>query len=519
MIEAFFNQSPLVPLVFAFLADLIVIMQCISKRAIYKFRLIFSFIITAAVGVLLVFYNQILQLEDKFWLNFTNYSLIGIEFIIAVILFTSIDFSLSNEQMQRELTKSLDETKYFVLLDKKDRIKDISTLLLKDFDLSKEEVLKKNFFDVIEYKYRIIGINSTDARKDEIKRFYATYKREVGKNNNDFEINVEDDRGVESAMYFKEINIFSNSSYKGRILFGENKTNDDLIGMEKDLKSKSERLDTIKTRFAFLLNKTNDGIYFNDLVNKKIWFNDTLVKRLCLNGNTIATEDFYKNVHPEDKTLLFDSIKEIRGEYTLTYRYNTGSYLAFIKEVGKRIVTENGVELCGIMNVIDDYSFEHTDTPLDSIKGVSELHSKLKDLVEYNKSFLAVSFKINDIPTINEKYGRAIGTQMIAGFVERFKKNFAVENYVYRISGLEFVALITEYNKMESLKNYLREEDKLLVLKANYGSINLVTNIFMGLSYSNDEAPANAVKNATAAMKVASSPNYTSKYAYYKDIR
>ena len=53
----------------------------------------------------------------------------------------------------------------------------------------------------------------------------------------------------------------------------------------------------------------------------------------------------------------------------------------------------------------------------------------------------------------------------------------------------------------------------------DYGSINLVTNIFMGLSYSNDEAPANAVKNATAAMKVASSPNYTSKYAYYKDIR
>ena len=84
---------------------------------------------------------------------------------------------------------------------------------------------------------------------------------------------------------------------------------------------------------------------------------------------------------------------------------------------------------------------------------------------------------------------------------------------------MEFVAIITEYNKMEALKNYLREEDKLLVLKANYGSINLVTNIFMGLSYSNDENPANAVKNATAAMKVASSQNYTSKYAYYKDIR
>ena len=212
-------------------------------------------------------------------------------------------------------------------------------------------------------------------------------------------------------------------------------------------------------------------------------------------------------------------MKEIRGKYELTYRYNTGSYYAYIKENGERIVTDSGVELCGIMKVVDDYSFEHTNTSLDEIKGSVELNGKLKNLVEYNKSFLAVSFKINDIPEINEKYGRAIGTQMICAFVERFKKNFAVENYVYRVSGLEFVALITEYNKMETLKNYLRKEDELLVLKANYGAVSIQTDIFMGLSYSNDENPKNTVKNARSAMRVASSSNYASKYAYYKDIR
>ena len=116
----------------------------------FKVRLILSFLLTFAAGLLFFFHTEIQNSNQDFWKYTELFSLLGIDLIVCMLVFTTIDLSLSNEKLHKILTKSLDETKYFVLLDKKDKIKEISTLLANDLDIKPENAIRKNFFDVIE---------------------------------------------------------------------------------------------------------------------------------------------------------------------------------------------------------------------------------------------------------------------------------------------------------------------------------------------------------------------------------
>ena len=153
---------------------------------------------------------------------------------------------------------------------------------------------------------------------------------------------------------------------------------------------------------------------------------------------------------------------QLSNDYNLTYRYNVGSHYVYIKENGHRIMNGKIVELCGIMSVLDDYSYEKTDTPLDTVAGEPEMLSRLNALNKADKVFQVVHFKVASIPDINEQFGRSMGNMMLGQYVNFFKQSFVTENQLYRISGLEFVAFITDYRKMDILKSNLNNNEKIL---------------------------------------------------------
>ena len=516
----YLNQSPIIPLALSALITFIIIMQCFAKHMIFKVRLLLSFLLTFAAALCLFFHKEI-QSSTDLWINFERFGLVGIDILVCILFFTTIDLSLSNEKLHKILTKSLDETKYFVLLDKKDRVKEISTLLARDIDIKPENAIRKNFFDVIENKYRIVGLNGEESSKKYIKKYFEHYERKVkeGENNN-LEINILDDNARHDALYFNESPIFSRGKYKGRILIGDKKNEETLVGMEKELSDKNSELDLIRSRFLTILYKTSDGIFFNNLNDKSIWFNDILVKRLCLNGNTVDSNDFYANIHPDDMPLYKDVLNGIEEDYSITYRYNTGAYYVYVKEQGNKVISGNTIELCGTMSVIDNYRYEKTDTALDSVGSEPEMLARFKALQANDSVFQVVYFRVASIPEINEKYGRGIGNMMLSEYVNFFKQTFVVDNYIYRTSGLEFVAFITNYNKMEMLKSQLRNDEQILHASANLAGEKINTEIYMGISYSNDTPnPNDALGNAKNSLKIAANDNYSSSYAYFKDIR
>ena len=519
-IVEYFKQSPIVPVVFCCLLTIIILMQCFTKKRFLKLRLLFSFLLTFIAGLILVFYNDIMAKAP--YNEMIDYAFLAIEILVFILLFSTIDFSLSNEKLQHELTRSLDETKYYVLLDRKDRIKDISRKLLMDLELERKAALGKNFFDVLESKYTIVGFNGEDCSRKDIKKYYSDYpKKAIENENNSLEIDICDDTNQTSAIYLNESTVFQGSKYRGRILLGEIKNEESLMGLEKDLAVTSSELDIIKSRFVTILNKTSDGIYFNNLNQKSIWFNDNLVRKLCLNGNSVATKEFLANIHPEDLALYEDIMSSMKNEdYKVTYRYNTGAYYVFVKEEGHKIVIDKNIELCGIMNIIDDYSFEKTDTVLDTVGSEPQMLQRLKALANEDTVFEVVHFKVASIPEINEKYGRAIGNMMLGHYISLFKEKFLVDNMIYRLSGLEFVGIVTNYNKMQTLRNYLNSDEKILHLSADYAGKSINLDVYMGLSLSNDTSSSrDALDNAKYALRIASNPQYKSNFAYYRDIR
>ena len=126
----------------------------------------------------------------------------------------------------------------------------------------------------------------------------------------------------------------------------------------------------------------------------------------------------------------------------------------------------------------------------------------------------------DSIPEINETLGRAIGNTMLSQYVQFFKQNFVTDNQIYRISGLEFVAFVTDYRKMDMLKNNLVNGEKMLHVHADYLNQKVDAEVFMGISRSDDlPSHKDTLKNAKEALKFASNPKFSSNFAFYKEHR
>lgn len=514
-----FNQHPLIPLIFCGITIAVIIRQSLIKRRFLKAKTLFIFLITFFVAFVLVFYKDIEEQEN--WLEILNWVLLGLDIVIGILLYSTIDFSFAHEKFQKELTKSVDESKYYAVLDKKDKIKDISSLLLADLGIELNEAYGKNFFDILETKYRIIGFNGEECYKEDIKQYYEHYEKKVkSTDKNKIELILQEDNADENAMYFFESLIFSGDKYKGRVLMGEKKSEENLVGMEKDLASASSELELIKNRFVTILEKTSEGIFFNDLSQGYIWCNDTLVKKLSLNGNSLNIQDFYRMIHPEDLPLYEDKMKNLPADYAITYRFNTGASYVYVKEEGHKIVLGKTVELCGIMTPIDNYRFAKTDTVLDTIQGEPEMLTRLSALEKSEKIFEVVYFRVASIPEVNEQCGRAIGNTLLAQYVTFFKQNFVTDNQIYRIGGLDFVAFITDYRKMDMLKNNLMNGEKMLHVHADYIHQRVDTEVYMGIARSDDlPSRKDTLKNAKEALRFCSNPQFSSNFAFYKDIK
>lgn len=515
-------QHPIIPLILSVIAVIVVIKQCFIAHKFMKVKILLSFLIVFLNVLVLAFYKSIES--DVLLLNIVNWGLIAIDVVVGFIIISTINYSHSKDTLQAKLTNSINQTKYYVLLDKKDRITDISSLFLSDLEAQKEDVLGKNFFDVLETKYFIVAFNNVECSRKDIKKYYNELLLNInGETKSTMELELIDENKEDCAFYFEETFILSsNNKYKGKILFGDKKNEEVLIGMENEINKTSKELDIIRSRFVTILEKTSEGIFFNDLKQGFIWFNDYLVTKLSLSGNTIDTDTFLSYIHPDDIALYKEKMKQITskdGDYSISYRFYNGSSYNFIKEEGARISSGKAIELCGIMSVIDNYRFEKTDTVLDNIQTEPEMLARLNTLTNMQHPFLAIHFEISSIPEINDKYGRAIGNLMINDYVEFIKTKFVNDNQIYRISGLQFVAFVTDLRKMDVLRNNLMNNEKMLHVPAKYMNETITTEVYMGISYSSDTPnPKDVLVNAQKALKFSKNKQVRSNYIYFREI-
>ncbi|HRF70358.1 MAG TPA: GGDEF domain-containing protein, partial [Candidatus Pelethenecus sp.] len=214
------------------------------------------------------------------------------------------------------------------------------------------------------------------------------------------------------------------------------------------------------------------------------------------------------------------SVNNIQPKYSTSYRFNIGMRYAYIKESGTRITNGKTVELCGIIRTLDDYNYEKTQTELDVIKGEAEMLATMNQLYKQNRQFQAVLIRLDSIAKINEEYGRAFGNMALSQYIKLIHKNFVDEQMIFRLSGLEFMAIVQDYPKMEKLKNGIVHGEKLLHVDATFGTKKVKIDALMGICDSFDAKDAKDIYSKTKeALRFCSKPQFNASYAYYKDIR
>ena len=119
----YISQSPIISVIFAGLITVIIIMKSLISRRFLLTRFIISAILTFGAVLFMIFKDQILNTNKNGLIIFMYLTLIGIEVASFVLLFTVVDLSFSSENFQRELKKSIDDTKMYVILNKKDKVK------------------------------------------------------------------------------------------------------------------------------------------------------------------------------------------------------------------------------------------------------------------------------------------------------------------------------------------------------------------------------------------------------------
>lgn len=516
-IDIFNYAQPLVPLILGLVLLFLLIKQSLIRKKLLKGRLIFTFLIVLECALILAFYSELTKTEET--TRITSWCLVGTDVIIGISYIVFSEISSSREQFNKDLFLTLDHSKLYALVDSKNRIKEISSKFLEDLELSEEEVYKKNLFETIEKKYQIFKLNGAEVSLDDLNIFFKSPETKETSLN----LEIHDKHGDVFAYYFNQRPLLMLGKFSGRIFMGDKKDTEELVGMEKNLAESSNELDMIKSRFITILEKTTEGIFFKDLTNQTIWVNDVLKQKLCLNYNELTLDEFIENIHPEDLALYKEkhaNINNIHPRYSLSYRYNTGSRAIYIKEEGTRITNGKTIELCGIIRPIEGQKADKVATFLDRVLGEPEMLDGINRLYREQQTFQVVLIRLTSIDKTNEEHGRGFGDMIISEYMKWITNRYVDVNLIYRISGLEFVAVLTDYRKMERLKNELANNEKILHMNVDYGSAKTKIEALMAICYSTEAKDAKDIlKKAKETLRICSKEQYSANYAYYKDIR
>ena len=110
----YISQSPVIAVSIAGLVVVIVLLQCMAKKRFLKVRFTLSCIVTFGGAMLLAFFQEIESANNEFYMVLTYLGLILVELLALIILFSTIDFSMTSEKFQKTLTTSLDENKFLI---------------------------------------------------------------------------------------------------------------------------------------------------------------------------------------------------------------------------------------------------------------------------------------------------------------------------------------------------------------------------------------------------------------------
>lgn len=522
-------QSPIFPLIVAVITLYMTIINSIQSEKITKNLLSFSAFNFIVAAIALLIYDKYIEPKDLYLKIYSYYSLFVYLYFFIIFNITLRRANLKANHYQL-FVKSIRESNWnaYYIVDRKERVKDISSSMLDELGIEKSEIVGKKLFSVLNKTVRFQQLNGGEISNKQLEHYYNNYKKEAKLGDSEVQelvmLNFEGEQVI-----FKLIlqPVFVMGKYRGRIVVGEKKSDFDLLGVEKKLSKSEQTLESIRLKFISTLEISKEGLFSIDLDEKSIWASSALIKILNLPSSEMNLSDFRSLIHPDDLTSYVTAIGDLsltKQHYQIRYRIlKDGSYM-WVEERGKRIFDDHyTTTIMGTLNPVSVKHFRASNIDvLDQLEGYHELLVKMNGLINKDHYFYLMLINLNNIPNINEEHGWDVGNMIIADYITKMRNTFITENgEIYRISGLKFAILVTNPNKMDILNKGIRQNPQMLDLDVKYGSINTKLKVFAGISISKEDfvVEEKLYQAAEEALKIAKNDKVTHRGIFYKDIK
>ena len=499
----------------------------VIKGTILRKRIIFCGI---NIAVIILFFG-LFNFEDTkdlkiFIYSYIIYMVFSYLYLLLTIIYMIINLNnkLKQSQIILDSLKDSQQLAYYIV-DKKDRIKGISKTLLKELNLPFSDCFKKPLFDVFDDSIRFIKINDLPINNEKARIRYANLRKSADSKEDLYEkITFLNYQGTEVSIQMTNTLLFTFGKYSGRMAVGQIRAKEELLGIEKELAHYKNRALLMQKNFFNLMEISSEPIFFNNLTKKTIWINDVLKAKLGLVNDEYPIDVFRGKFEATDLEKYLQVIAVLtpdNPDYKVRYRYILNGKLTWIQEKGRRIFDDQANQLilgnCDIIN--EGHIHQRTDLALlDKALDDQDFLNDTKRLILENKPFALMIIRLKNIPKINDQYGRKIGNLLMNSYLEKVSKNLLTSaSSLYRLSGLTFALVITEFYKLAFLKE---EGLNLLSLEFEYGAIKTVLKVCAGISM----FPKDATNERDLAIKAYNALDEALKKddeccLFYKDLK
>lgn len=520
-------QHPIFVLIISLLLIVFKILHSIQDGKVHKFRLSVGVLNLFFIVFIFIFYetniiSNPLYLEIYMYYTFLLYLIFVISFII---LFNQAIIKTNQYHLFLRSIKDSKKNVYYVV-DKRERVKDISQAFLDELEIPKDKVIGKKLFNVFNKKIRFVKLNNTEVNNKELENIYLQFRKDsklgIVVHQELMFLNHE---GNKVFLHITMQPIYSMGKYKGRLVMGEKRTDFDMLEIERELKTENKELLSIKHRFDAMLDLTDDAIYYIDLQDRTVWLSKKLQNLLGIRLEQIDLGDFRRFYHVEDLDKLQGRITDLlpnEPSYRENIRLKVNNRFTWVKDSGKRIFEdkENSI-IMGAISLIPTKHFRMANIDfLDKLKDEDDLKDYLRELNKDAKYYQLSIVKLSNIPQINEEHSWAVGNLVMADYLRKLSKSFITDgDDVFRLSGLEFAVVITDTRIMSHIKQLRDEDRQFMDTVINLGAEKIKLKVNSGNSFSSDvDDVNNLLLAAKQALQFSLNPNYLEDYVYYREL-
>lgn len=477
----------------------------------------------------IIFYDKYIVTNDIMNVAAFAYAIL-VYVVFGLLLYINFRTSMLRSNHYHMLIESIKNTRFnvYIIMDGRDKIKEISSSLLVELGLTYEEVIGKKFFDIFDKTVRFVKFNGVEVNNRYLRDYYKTYRQDIKENQEDKrEIVFQNYDGKSVVLNIIEQPVYIFSKFRGRMWIGEKKSDVTLLNAERELLEKREELEGIRYKFIAALELTEEKMFFTDLDQRYIWVNDNFKDEFSLIGNTLGIDNYRDLIHQEDVMKYVDAISKLTANsphYSISYRLLQNDHYVWVKEKGKRLFEDESASIVlGFIQTVKTSQFEKLGiADIDNALTDIELLRDVQALYKAHRTFELLAIRVHNLPAINEEYGRSVGNMILGEYIKRIKQNFRTESsQVYRITGIDFILTITDVRKMEMLKRMFEVERAPFNLTMNYGAIEIVVDARVGIAISSQDADeANVLVGCVKqALRFAADDNYSRNCCYYRDVR